>query len=502
MTILSDIFGVAQATPERLALQDARGALSYAELLSATRRLAHRFREAGVGVGDRVAIFMENSNEFIIAILAAIQTGAAWVPLNYTLAVDKLAAIAAGCAPRVVVAGDNQLARVAAIFSDSALVSLDGLRETAQETSASPPELEADVSRLAYIIYTSGSTGLPKGVAVEFASLNNYVYRTCDDLGFHAGTRTLSVTPYYFDAPLGSIFCTLVRGGALYIYPNLLHPRLVANKILDLGITYIGTTPGLFRILVEALQRDGAARAKLEVVGVGGDISSPEDLLAFMERCPETRVFNRYGPTETTSVASSFPIARAALGSGREIPIGRPLSGVNFYLFDEAGKQVTAPLHKAELYIGGVQVMRGYYGDAELTEAVLRRDLVAGDVLYKTNDICSLDEQGQYVYHSRIGGLLKRFGVRTHLSEMELAVKACATVRDCVCLSATEDAVVAFVMAEGSSSSEQTLAAELFAAQPRHLVPDDFMLVPAFPYTTVGKINRTELLRMYRENRA
>lgn len=213
------------------------------------------------------------------------------------------------------------------------------------------------------------------------------------------------------------------------------------------------------------------------------------------------RLLQAYGPTETTSVSSGFRITAEALRSREPIPIGKPLRGVTYYLFDDSDELVQGAGKLGELHIGGVQVMRGYFGDASLTEQVLRDDLVAGDRVYRTGDVCSRDQDGNYVFHNRVGGLLKRQGIRIYLSEIDLALEACRNVKTCVCLSfadaAGRDSVVAFVVPVRAPLVRDELVAELLTKHPPHVVPDDVQAVDALPYTTIGKIDREALLASY-----
>jgi acyl-coenzyme A synthetase/AMP-(fatty) acid ligase len=513
MKILQDIRESSKRTPAKTAIEDAHGSVNYEEFVFFIEQMTKDFEQLGVSTGDRVSIYMDNNRYYIIAIFACLSIGAIWVPINHTLSIESAKIIIDDCSPSIVITNQEQSSnvdciydsRVARLFCETSSCDTSWLVKRSSTVPKvrllSPGQQVNDVP--AYIIYTSGTTGKPKGVTVSVEGLSNYVYETCKDLRFHDGTRTLSITPYYFDAPLGSIFCTLLTGGVLFIYPKLLYPRFVANKIIECGITYIGTTPGLFKILTDALKTNNHLDLKLEVVGVGGDIGSKTDLLEFKEMCPSVLIFNRYGPTETTSVASSHLITLQNLHDSSPIPIGKPLNGVTFHIVDNEGQLVTKSNHQGELYIGGRQVMLGYYNDVPLTNSVLRRDIVDDMIFYKTGDICSFNDNGEYIFHNRIVGFLKRNGVRTTLIEIELGLSRYANINFCICMTAPgTEYVVAFVILTKPKPIERNVLINelLMSNYPRHLIPSEFVQIKSLPYTPIGKIDRKALWALYTQD--
>ena len=363
--------------PERAAVKDLGRDLSYAALCEEAGRLAAGLVASGVGDGDRVVLHLPNSVDFAVAALACLWIGATFVPLSVTDPAARLAVILEDCDPALAltaVDGDEGPAPSAAL-ARFRWTTLPELLTIGGET----PEPLDDGDRIAYAIYTSGTTGTPKGVMIGNGAFSAAVQATVGALGLTRETRTLCVSPFHFDGSFGTLFPTLFAGGAVVIRPreSLLYPRTFFNAVAQEAVTYTGFSPTYLRLLLSSPQVNKLASVKL-LVALGGEASSAADIRALWSAAPQVQVYNRYGPTETTIAVTHIEVTPDLIEDGT-VPIGQPHPGVNFYLVDDHGQLVEEVGRVGELYIGGAQLMAGYWGAPELTGKVLRTDIVPGE---------------------------------------------------------------------------------------------------------------------------
>jgi acyl-coenzyme A synthetase/AMP-(fatty) acid ligase len=210
---------------------------------------------------------------------------------------------------------------------------------------------------------------------------------------------------------------------------------------------------------------------------------------------PEVEVFNRYGPTETTIAVTTYRVTTEDVASGR-VPIGAPHEGVEFYIVGEDGQVIADHDEPGELYVGGEQLMGGYWGDEELTQSVLRRDVVAGKTVYKTGDLVYRDRRGLFVYSGRLDDVVKRNGVRISLDEVARALRSTSGVTGAWCALVDlngSPGIAAFVEA-GPEVAVTSLYEAAERQLPATMLPDEVHVVGTLPMTHQGKVDRRRLL--------
>jgi amino acid adenylation domain-containing protein len=492
--VLTAVLGHATDHPDRPAVKDPATDLDYAALVGRAGRVAAGLVARGVTEGDRVALLLPNSAEFVVAALACLWSGAIFVPLAVTDPAARLAAIVADCAPALVVHSGT---------ADGGDVPGDGPHPFALATVAelagtgAEPPSPADGERTAYAIYTSGTTGQPKGVLIGTAAFAAAVDAAAAALGLDADTRTLCVSPFHFDGSFGTLFPALHSGGAVVIRPRdaLLFPRTFFRAVRSEGITYTGFSPTYLRLLLSSPEMRTLADSDLSVVALGGEACSAADIAALWEVAPRVRVFNRYGPTETTIAVTHLAVTLAMVESGT-VPIGRPHPGVSFTLLDGDGRPVDTAGTVGELYIGGSQLMDGYWGAPELTAAVLRTDVVPGSTVYRSGDLVYRGADGEYVYVDRADRVIKRRGIRISLVEITDAVRAADGVTVAACVAFDDDGqvgIVAFVVGERPLVPLE-LRRDVGAGLPESMLPDRFVQVEDLPLTGSSKLDERRLL--------
>jgi D-alanine--poly(phosphoribitol) ligase subunit 1 len=492
--LLSVVFDHARREPDRPAVQDLNHVLSYGQLIDEVRQLAGGLEALGVSEGDRVALHLPNSVEFVVTALATLWVGALFVPLAVSDPDARLDAIVADCSPAIVVTGDDQES-VRGRGSNGPL----WIRYSILKTSATsaPSTYVSDPGRVAYAIYTSGTTGTPKGVLIAHAAFVTAVRSTAEILGLGGDTRALCVSPFHFDGSFGTLFPTLYVGGAVVIRPreSLVFPRTFFRTIRSENITYTGFTPTYLKLLLASPQIGELKDSTLELIAVGGEASAVSDIKALWEAFPQGRVFNRYGPTETTIAVTHVELTAERLADGT-VPIGQPHPGVTFHILDERGLIIDSDDQIGELYIGGTQVMAGYWGAPELTRDVIRADVVPHETVYRTGDLVFRNLRGDYVYVDRADRVIKRFGVRISLLELTDAMRNLPGVSSAACVVFDNDGdvgIAAFVVADRSTSAPD-LRRGARTWLPDSMLPDRIELVDQLPLTASSKLDERQLL--------
>jgi D-alanine--poly(phosphoribitol) ligase subunit 1 len=498
--VLSAIVAQVRGEPERVAVKDLDRELTYAELGHEVAQVAAGLHGRGVAEGDRVALYFPNSVDFVVAALTCLSLGAIFVPLAVSDPKARLAIIIGDCAPALIVAADadGSAAALPTGPGQPPVVAFSELASTGDDPlGADPLGDETGADRGAYIIYTSGTTGTPNGVLIGRAAFAAAVGATSSALGLGTGTRTLCVSPFHFDGSFATLFPTLYRGGTVVMRPRdaLLFPRTFFRVVAAEAITYTGYSPSYGRLLASSPLMASLARTELRLVALGGEASSPADVRSLWEAAPEVVVFNRYGPTETTIAVTHMQLSPEVLADGT-VPIGRPHPGVTFHLVDEQGALVEAADQVGELYIGGDQLMTGYWDAPALTAAVLRHDLVPGETLYRTGDLAYRNPSGDYVYVDRVDRVINRNGVRISLVELTDTLRALDGVTAVACLTFNDEGqlgIVAFAVTDPSLSALDVRRAAR-ERLPDTMLPNRIDLVEALPMTSGSKLDERGLL--------
>lgn len=485
--VLAAILGHAASARSRAVAQDDSQDLNYEQLREQVSLLASGLARQGVGPGDRVGLQLPNSVDFLVAALASMWIGAIFIPLSVTDPATRVAAIVDDCTPAVILcnAQTPDPHPRAVHVSDLAAGGAGGV-----------PAIDA-ADRPAYAIYTSGTTGTPKGVLIGRRAFAAAVRSIIEAVGFTSSTRSLCVSPFHFDGSFGTLFPTPAAGGSLVISPRelLLFPRYFFRTIAREHITLTSFSPSYLRLLLASPQLGTLAGSTLSVIGLGGEACSAADVTRLWHAAPELRVFNRYGPTETTIMASHFEVTPAGI-AGDAVPIGRPHPGVSFVLVDGDGRIIDDSGRTGELYIGGVQLMAGYWGAPELSASVLRSDIVAGQTLYRTGDIVMRRPDGNYVYVDRADRVIKRRAVRISLVELGEVFRGLPGVTAATCVTYADGAelgIAAFVATQDGCTTDDVRAAAM-QRLPASMLPDRIELVSSLPLNSSSKVDERRLL--------
>ncbi|HEY0639570.1 MAG TPA: non-ribosomal peptide synthetase, partial [Pseudonocardiaceae bacterium] len=481
----------AAATPDATAVVDvATGErLTYGELDRRSAALAARLRAVGAGPDTLVALLMDRSPATVVAILAVLRTGAAYLPLDPEHPADRLAALLADAAPLTVL---TTLA-LAPRLPTAPHVTVDTGSEAPAEPAA---DAEPEPDELAYVMFTSGSTGRPKGVMVPHGALANYAAADRAAHGLTAADRVLQFSPLTFDVSAEEIWPCLTAGAALVLRSDTMldSPEEFLAMCGEHGVTVAHLPSAYFHELAPAA---AAAPASLRVVAIGGEAANPARVAQWQELAPHARVVNVYGPTETTIVATMAELP--PLRPADRTPIGRPVPGATAHVLD--GELAPQPVGVVgEVYLGGAGLARGYLGDPAGTAHRFVPDPYGppGSRLYRTGDRARLLEDGALDYAGRTDGQVKIRGYRVEPGEIEAALTELAAVREAAVVArpdagGTHELVAYVVPAAGHAPDQDELRAELAGRLPAYLVPAAFVTLDALPLTANDKVDRAAL---------
>ncbi|MFP5390880.1 MAG: amino acid adenylation domain-containing protein, partial [Gammaproteobacteria bacterium] len=490
----------AARTPEAVAVVCGARQLSYAELDAQTNQLARHLRASGAGRDTLVALCLERGIEMVVALLATLKAGAAYLPLDPAYPQERLAGMLADSAPVALITHAPTAALLAPLAPGLARIDLDA-PAAPWRSAPSHPLGDADgaghdPSQLAYVIYTSGSTGKPKGIAVEHRSASNLaasllrqVYGNPTSL---AGKRVGLNASIAFDASLQQLLM-LNYGATLHVLPAdvRLDMDALAAALGAWQLDALDITPAQLALLL-------SSHPGLQLPAyllVGGDAIDPA-LWATLQEHTESAIFNVYGPTETTvdSILCNIHLA------GPRPVLGRPLDNTRVYILDDHLQPVPVGV-AGELHIGGAGVARGYLNRPELTaERFLSDPFCAqpGERIYKTGDLARWRADGSIDYLGRNDFQVKIRGFRIELGEIEARLAALATVREAVVVAREagggDKRLVAYlVMQPGEVADAAALRAALAADLADYMLPAAFVQLAAMPLTPNGKLDRKAL---------
>ncbi len=480
----------ARRTPEAVAVACGGRLIQYRELDRRANRLAHYLRARGVTRGVAVGVALERSDELIVALLGILKAGAAYVPLDPAYPASRLRFIVEDTATAHIVCerglGEDLASRA------TAPIRLD---QEADEIAARPdtdPGTGTGGGDLAYVMYTSGSTGRPNGVAVPHRGVVRLVVGT-DFVPFDDRQVYYLLASTAFDASTWEIWGALLHGSKLVVDR---HPAPAKSLLEGHGVTCLWLTAALFNAVID---RFPGALSSVSHLLIGGDRLSVPHVRRALELLPETRIVNGYGPTESTTFTTTYPIPRDLAADAASVPIGRPIANTRVYLLD-GELQPMATGREGEMFIAGDGLALAYVRRPALTARRYLPDPFGGrpgERMYRVGDRARYLEGGDVEFLGRVDHQLKIRGFRVEPGEIETVLARHPRVAQCVVLALEQRGrrmlAVYFTVQGQEDLPVEGLRAHLAAALPDYMVPDVFVPLDAMPLNANGKIDRRSL---------
>ena len=486
--------------PEAVALIHNSQSLTYWELNQQASGLADYLREMGIVPGAIVGIFVERSISQIVAVLAVLKVGAAYLPLDPAYPQQRLAFMIEDADPSAILTLEKLRSQLIELYRlekhGPPIVLIEQGKLFAPEEIKSSPLLP--VNSRTYVIYTSGSTGHPKGVEMEHQSLMNLIRWQVSQAGEGQAPRTLQFASLNFDVSFQEIFSTLSSGGSLVLVDENMRsdPAQLVRLIEDSQIERLFLPYDALNSLAQQLCLSGGSLATLrEVITAGEALRITPAISKMFRDAPSCVLHNQYGPSES-HVVTYFTLEQNVDFWPVLPPIGRPIPGAAIYILDEHQNPVPIGV-TGEIFIGGVGLARGYLNRSELTAEKFMTNPFGDGRLYKTGDLGRYLPDRNIEYLGRLDHQVKIRGFRIELGEIEVILSNHEHLQQCVVM-AREDTpsnkrLVAYIVAKQKQPTISELRSFLLTKLPNYMIPNDFVYLDAMPLTPNGKIDRRAL---------
>ncbi len=479
-------------TPDSIAVICGEESFTYQEIDRAANRLARQLRALGIGAEQPVALWMDRSGQLLIAMLAVLKSGAAYVPIDYEYAPGRINQILQDSGASILVVRDAEL-------PDS--IEFSGISICMEEGMPAPDAIEGEPVPLvnqhgdaAYILYTSGSTGTPKGVVVEHGNLLAYVEAFQHEFRLSSRDTFLQQASCSFDQFVEEVYPVLLAGGQVVIARKtdvIDMPKLV--KLIDRHrITIVSCSP----LLMNELNKQ-AGMDSVRIFISGGDVLKPDYMTELLKRA---EVYNTYGPTEAT-VCATYHRCLPESVARMSIPIGKPILNYRVYVLDPYGHPLPVGV-PGEICVAGAGVARGYLNRPELTERYFCADPYDPEVrMYRTGDVGLWLPDGSLLYVGRNDQQVKIRGYRVEPGDIEHHLLALEAIDEAVVLAHEDEHGMMLLAAYVKLNHEvevttNELRDELSAVLPAYMIPTFFYRITEIPKTPNGKLDRKALLQV------
>jgi L-proline---[L-prolyl-carrier protein] ligase len=514
----------AARAPQRPAVAVGERFLTYAELDKLSNQVARALLAQGVAPGDRVGILAPKSAAAVVALFGALKAGACYVPLDPKSPAARLTAIMADSGIAVVLADQANAPQAAALAgpvpqlravivtgphwgreapASLALPSTQGPEimpwdEVLAGPAGTPDAGQAIDTDLAYILYTSGSTGTPKGVMISHRASLTFVNWAADCAALGEADRVCSPAPLNFDLSVFDIFSTCQAAACLVVVPEMtaMFPSRLAQWLEREQISVWYSVPSVLTMLATYGNLRGFDLSRLRAVIFAGEVFPAKHLTLLMAELPGPRYLNWYGPTET-NVCTWYEVPPGSELTA-PVPIGKATANTDAFAVTGEGHRVAKPGEEGELYVRGSGLMSGYWGDQEKTRGVLVGNpfqAAYGESAYRTGDLVTLDDEGNWVFLGRRDGMVKTRGYRVELGEVETALYAHPAIREAVVLPVPDELLGsrlrAVICADGLTREE--VLDHCRQRVPGYMVPDAVEFRDVLPRTANGKVDRVQL---------
>lgn len=459
--------------------------VTYQDLNSSANQMASYLSSLGVKEHDLVAVVMDRSDKMIIALLAILKLGAAYLPIDANYPMGRVRFMLEDASVKCLLVSNSFKTQ---FVDEPHVIWIDSIWDLLINHSIENPALVANPNSLAYVLYTSGSTGNPKGVGVGHRNLVNLFTGLIKTPGINKGDRFLAITTIAFDISAMELFLPLMAGATLVLADSNTSKdgRLLLEIMQSANISIMFATPATWLMILEA-----GWESPLPLKALTGGEALPGDL-ADKLLIKAKELWNMYGPTETTILSTQKQVREI----NELITIGKPVNNTEVYILDESGALVHDGLI-GEIFIAGEGLARGYWNNTELTNQRFINNPFSKQykLMYKTGDLGMYLESGEILYMGRSDNQVKIRGLRIELGEIEFQLRKLEGVKDAIVIS-RDGLLIAYVVPElyeQDKQLDQQWKQDLKYVLPGYMIPSEMLVIKQMPLTPNGKIDRNAL---------
>lgn len=489
--------------PEKVAVITTTSELTYEALNKKVNQFVHYLVSLGVKQEDRVVLCLAENEQLVIAIFAILKIGACYISLNKSITQARLNLIVEDLKPSLLISDMVAAEQSLEINCQVLDINKNSIHELTSCHSEYELDIPVDGDSLAYISYTSGSTGKPKGVMITHDNLLAYLMAVSSLYEVNEYDRVLQFSSVSFDIFVEELFCSLCFGGTLVFEDKqaLMNLEQFAKVVRDKHVSILSLPTAFFHMMCENVSvLESCDFHTLRLLIVGGEKLSAKLTNAWFAFNKEARLLNTYGPTETTVIASAYNLSNSV--SLSNIPIGKPIKGVECYILDQFG-HICPDGIKGELYIHGNTVAKGYWNNQKLTdEAFVTLPFSNGRKAYKTGDIVRRLACGNLEFIGRNDAQVKVRGFRIELGEIEAQLTQLKWIDSALVVAkslAGEQQLIGYVKAhqplneKGKLELLDKIKISLTEQLPDYMIPRVLIVVDEWPLTANGKVDKRAL---------
>lgn len=485
--------------PDKIAYADEEFAYSFSELEKNAKAIGSGILKIEA-LRKPVIVYMEKSPRDIAAYMGILYSGNFYIPVDTGMPKQRIELIMSNLQPVAMITDDTNYEMAKELAKDIVLLRFQELTEekinTEELNRIRMQSLDTDP---VYVLYTSGSTGVPKGVVVPHRALIDYMEHFCEEIQISHEDVIANQAPFYFDASLIDIFCTLKMGGTMYIVPLAYFsmPLKLLQFLEEYQITTIRWVPSALNMVAAFRGLKSLRPETLRKIIFGAEAMPTKCYNYWRSYYPKAVFIQIYGPTEITGVCTYYVVERAYEDS-ETIPIGKAFRNSQVFLLDEKNNLITDN-RIGEICVKGTCLAHGYYNSLERTnEAFVQNPLnpYYPELIYRTGDLASYNEYKELVFASRKDFQIKHMGHRIELGEIETAVNALERIEAACCLFDKEKSRI--ILCYVSESIDETELIQILKEKlPRYMIPNVYHQMEEMPLTASGKADRMKLKDKY-----
>lgn len=496
--VLEYLEGTVTRVPDKLAFADQNSGLTFQEMYDRARGIGSDLMAKGA-FREPVVVYMAKSPATITAFFGVIYAGCYYVPIDEEMPRRRMELILENTQAKYLIFDETTKDKVGDLGFTGTLIDYEESRKTAAD-EAGLEKIRAqalDVDPI-YVLFTSGSTGTPKGVVGHHRGVIDYIDSLSDVLQVDENTVFGNQTPFYLDACMKEIYPTMKYGATTWIVPKecFMFPVKLVEFLNEHKVNTICWVVSALTMISAFGTFDEVVPEYLHTVAFGSEVFPIKQFNLWKNTLPKAEFYNLYGPTEATGMSCYYHADR--LFEDKEvIPVGKPFKNTQIFLLDKDGKEV-AQGETGEICIHGTCLTHGYYNNPEKTQEAFTQNPLNPffpDLIYRTGDLGSFNENGDLVFASRKDYQIKHMGHRIELGEIEADVNLLDGVKTCCCIFIKESKkMVLFYVGD---MDKRSLTKDLKERLPRYMIPNAILQVDALPLTPNGKMDRIKMEEMY-----